>query len=202
MRASQIHPLLVAAIAFVLGCGQATARERPATVPAALFLQDTIDRATRLVRPPVSAGDRSELARLIESAMDWPALARFAIGHFGAALNADEMSGVTRRLEQRVQSLAQRAGAELPAMTVAIHDLRIDPDGHRHIFSTATVPRLGEIEVEWTLAPSQTGYHITDIRAVGITLRQFLRSWIISLVAARGGDAAAAFGEAPVASPQ
>ncbi|MEZ5833105.1 MAG: hypothetical protein R3D05_18180 [Dongiaceae bacterium] len=108
------------------------------------------------------------------------------------------------RLERQLGALALRAGRELPAMTLAIHDMRIDPDGTRHVLSTANLPRFGEIEVEWILTPTRTdtSYRIADIKALGLTLRQFLRSWIANLVAARNGDAAAAVSDAPATSPQ
>jgi hypothetical protein len=210
MRASQIRLLSLALAVAAFGCcpavapllGPAWARERPTTVPAARFLQDTIDRAFALVRPPVSNQAASDLAEMIEGAMDWPALTRFAIGHYAADLDADGMRSVTRRLEERLAILARRAGTELPGMTVTVRDLRIDPDGSRRILSTATVPRFGEVEVEWTLAPAPSGYRIADIKALGLTLRQFLRSWVAGLVAARGGDAAATFGEGADTSPQ
>jgi hypothetical protein len=198
MKPSQIRLFCLTLTVAVLCCGPASARERPATAPAARFLQETIDRAVGLVRPPVTPKAAADLETLIESAMDWPDLTHFAIGHYGADLTADGMSGVTRKLEQRVEILARRAGVELPTMTVAVHDMRIDPDGRRHILSTATVPRFGEVELEWTLAPTPmgtegAGYRIADIKALGMTLRQFLRSWVAGQVAARGGNAAAAF---------
>jgi hypothetical protein len=194
--------LIVAAFGCGPALGPALARERPATVPAARFLQDTIDRALTLVRPPVSNQAASDLADLIETSIDWPALTRFAVGHYRASLDAEGMSSVTGRLEEHLAILALRAGTELPAMTIAIRDLRIASDGNRRVLSTATVPKFGEIEVEWTLAPAGPGYRIVDIKTLGMTLRQFLRSWVASLVAARGGDAAATFGEGAGTSPQ
>lgn len=202
MRLSQIRPLLASLTVALLCCGPAAARERPVTAPAARFLQDTIDRAFRLVRPPVSPEAGSDFSALIASSMDWPGLTRFAIGHYGATLGAEGMSNVTDKLEQRLEILARRTGTEFPRMIVAIRDMRIDPDGNRHILSTATVPRFGEIEVEWTLVPNRAGYRIADIKALGMTLRQFLRGWIAGLIAAQGGDAAAIFGEGTVTSPQ
>jgi hypothetical protein len=193
--------LLVPLAAALLCCGPAAARERPATTPAARFVQDTIDRALGLVRPPVSDEAGSDLTALIEGAMDWPSLAHFAMGRHGAAISPDGMRSATDQLEQRLVNLARRAGAELPAMTVAIHDMRIGADGNRRILGTAALPRFGEIDVEWVLAPTGTGYRIADIRALGMSLRQFLRSWIAGWVAAHGGDAAAAFGEG-AASPR
>jgi hypothetical protein len=189
-------------VVAALCCGPALARERPATAPAAQFLQDTVERAFALVRPPVSGEAGSDLAALIERSMDWPALTRFAIGRYGATLDADGMTAATETLERQLEALARRAGTDLPGTAIAVRDMRIDPDGYRRILSTAAVPRFGEIEVEWTLVPSATGYRITDIKALGLSLRQFLRGWVSSLVAARGGDAAAAFEEGTAASPQ
>ena len=202
MRASQIRLVALALIVAAFGCGPAAARERPTTTPAARFLQDTIDRAFDLVRPPVSNQAASDLAGLIEASMDWPPLTRFAVGHYRASLDAAGMSSVTGRLEEHLAILALRAGTELPTMTIAIRDLRIESDGNRRVLSTVTVPKFGDIEVEWMLAPAPSGYRIADIKTLGMTLRQFLRSWVASLVAARGGDAAATFGEGAGASPQ
>lgn len=204
MRPSQIRRLCLVLTIVALCCGPASARERPATAPAARFLQATIEQAFGLVRPPVSAEAGANLEALIKDSMDWTSLTHFAIGHFGRTLDADGMGDVTARLEQRLGILARRAGVELSAMTVAVHDMRIDPDGTRRILSTATVPRFGEVEVEWTLIPAAAGngYRIADIKAFGLTLRQFLRGWIAGLVAAQGGDAAAVFGEAPATSPE
>lgn len=206
MRSSQIRLgrfrlLLAVLVLAAFGCGTALARERPVTAPAARFLQDTLDRAFGLARPPVSEQAASDLADLVGRAMDWPALSRFAIGHYGARLDAHGMGRVTERLERHVTTLARRAGAEFPTLTVAIHDLRLDPDGSRRILSTATVPRFGVVEVQWTLVPGQSGYRIADVKALGMTLSQFLRSWVASLVAAQGGDAAATFGN-PATSPR
>lgn len=136
--------------------------------------------------------------------MDWPNLTQFAIGRYGAELDEGGMVDARTRLERQLGALALRAGRELPAMTLAIHDMRIDPDGTRHVLSTANLPRFGEIEVEWILTPTRTdtSYRIADIKALGLTLRQFLRSWIANLVAARNGDAAAAVSDAPATSPQ
>ena len=188
-------------MAIVFWCGSAAAHEQPVTTPAARFVQDALDRALVLIRPPVSAHASAELAALIKSTIDWPALTHFAVGHYRADLSAEGMSSATDKLEGQMETLARRAGTDLPTMTVAIHDMRIDPDGNRRVLSTATVPRFGEVEVEWTLVPTRTGYRIADIRALGMTLRQFLRSWVAALVAAEGGNAAAVFGHRDVASP-
>ena len=145
---------------IALCCGPAAAHELPTTTPAARFLQDRLDRALVLARPPVSAKANGELDILIRDAMDWPSLAQFAIGHYGASLDEGGRSDATARLERQLGLLARRAGRELPTMTIAIHDMRIDPNGNRHIISTATVPRFGEVEVEWTLTPTATGYRV------------------------------------------
>ncbi|HET6158538.1 MAG TPA: hypothetical protein VFE34_09355 [Dongiaceae bacterium] len=201
MRPSQICPLflILAAAAF---CAPAAAHERPTTTPAAQFLQGTLEQAFDLVRPPMASEANEDLIVLIERAMDWPSLTRFAVGHYGTGLSVGGMGVVTARLEQQLGLLARRAGTELPTMTIAIHDMRINPDGTRQVLSTATVPKYGEVEVEWTLARTQLGYRIADIRAFGLTLRQFLRGWVASLIAAQGGDAAAVFGKRVGSSPQ
>jgi hypothetical protein len=200
MCPSQIRTVCLALMAAALGCSPASAHERPITAPAARFLEGTIETAFGLVRPPVTPQANTTLEALIRDSMDWPGLAQFAIGRYRADLKDGEMGGVTARLEQQLGALARRAGVELPTMTLAIHDMRIDPDGNRHVLSTATLPRFGEIEVEWTLAPAAKGYRIADIAAFGLTLRQFLRNWIATQVAAQGGDAGATF--AAPASPE
>ena len=45
----------VLAITIAFWCGPAAAHEQPVTTPAARFVQDTLDHALILVRPPVSA---------------------------------------------------------------------------------------------------------------------------------------------------
>lgn len=187
---------------IALWCGPAAAHELPTTTPAARFLQDRLDRALFLARPPVSAKASAALDIVIRDAMDWPSLTQFAIGHYRANLDEGGLSDATARLERQLGILARRAGKDLPTMTIAIHDMRIDPDGNRHILSTATVPRFGEIEVEWTLTPTATGYRIADIRGLGLTLRQFLRGWVTGLVAAHGGNAAAVFNDGAGSSPE
>jgi hypothetical protein len=193
MCSSQIRTVCLLLLAAALGCGPASAHERPITTPAARFLEGTIETAFGLVHPPVTPQANTTLEALIRDSMDWPGLTQFAIGRYRADLKDGSMGGVTVRLKQQLGALARRAGAELPTMTLAIHDMRIDPDGSRHVLSTATLPRFGEIEVEWTLVSAAQGYRIADIAAFGLTLRQFLRNWIATLVAARGGDVAAAF---------
>lgn len=207
MRPSQIRLLcltaLIAAQLVALPCrAPATAHEQPTTTPAARFLQDSIAHALILTRPPVAPQAGPELQALFLDSMDWPTLTQFAIGRYATGLGEDRMGDVTISLERQLESMALRVGREMPTMTIAIHSMRIDSDGSRHILSTATVPRFGEVEVEWTLVSSQTGYRIADIRALGLTLRQFLRSWVTSLVAARDGDAAAAFENPPGASSE
>jgi hypothetical protein len=112
------------------------------------------------------------------------------------------MERVRAEIQAQLGTLARRAGRELPGLALAIEDMRIDPDGNRHVLGTATVPRFGEVAVEWTLAPARNGYRIADIKALGITLRLFLRTWVTGLIAAKDGDAAAAFGAPAAASPQ
>jgi hypothetical protein len=90
----------------------------------------------------------------------------------------------------------------MPTLTIAIRDMRIDSEGKRTILTTAAVPRFGEIEVKWTLAPTATGYRVVDIAALGLTLRLFLRGGVMGLVAAQGGDATAVFNDGTGASPQ
>jgi hypothetical protein len=199
--------LIGLATAIALWCSSASAHERPATAPAARFLQEHIDRALVLARPPVSRKDNDELAILIRDAIDWPTLTRYAIGHYGAKLDAGGLSEVGAQLEQQLGQLARRAGKEMPTLTIALRGLRIDSDGNRHVLSTAGVPRFGAIEVEWTLRPTATGYRVSDISALGLSLRQFLRGWVTSLVAAQGGDPTAVFNGEPSdsdagASPQ
>ena len=201
MRPSQIR-LIGLAAAIALLCGPAWAHERPTTTPAARFLQDQIDRALVLARPPVSGKASDELDILIRDAIDWPSLTRYAIGHYGAKLDAGGLSEVGAQLERQLGLLARRAGKEMPTLTIALRGLRIDADGNRHVLSTADVPRFGEIEVEWTLRPTATGYRVSDISALGLSLRQFLRGWVTSLVAAQGGDPTAVFNGEAGASPQ
>jgi hypothetical protein len=201
MRASQIR-LIGLAAALALLCGPAWAHERPTTTPVARFLQDNIDRALVLAKPPVSRKSGDALDILIRDAMDWPNLTQYAIGHYGAKLDAGGLSDVGSQLERQLGLLARRAGKEMPALTIALRDLRIDADGSRHVFSTADVPRFGEIEVEWTLRPTATGYRVADISALGLSLRQFLRGWVTGLVAAQGGNPTAVFNSEPGASPR
>ena len=206
MRPSQIHlshiRLVGLVTAIMLLCGPAWAHERPTTTPAARFLQDHIDRALVLAKPPVSGKAGDELDILIRDAMDWANLTQYAIGHYGTKLDAGGLSDVGAQLERQLGLLARRAGKEMPALTIALRDLRIDPEGNRHVLSTADVPRFGEIEVEWTLRPTAGGYRVADISALGLSLRQFLRGWVTSLVAAQGGDPTAVFDGEADASPQ
>ena len=134
--------------------------------------------------------------------MDWANLTHYAIGHYGARLDAGGLSDVGAQLERQLGLLARRAGKEMPTLTIALRGLRIDPEGNRHVLSTADVPRFGEIEVEWTLRPTASGYRVSDISALGLSLRQFLRGWVTSLVAAQGGDPTAVFNGEAGASPQ
>lgn len=201
MRPSQFG-LIGLVIAIVLPCCPAGAHERPTTTPAARFLQDHIDRALALAKPPVSGKASDELDILVRDAMDWPNLTRYAIGHYGTRLDAGGLSDVGAQLERQLGQLARRAGKEMPTLTIALRGLRIDPEGNRHLLSTANVPRFGEIEVEWTLRPAATGYRVSDISALGLSLRQFLRGWVTSLIAAQGGDPTAVFNGEAGASPQ
>jgi len=201
MGASQIR-LIGLAAALALLCFPAWAHERPTTTPVARFLQDNIDRALVLAKPPVSRKSGDELDILIRDAMDWPNLTQYAIGHYGAKLDAGGLSDVGAQLERQLGLLARRAGKEMPNLTIALRGLRIDADGSRHVFSTADVPRFGEIEVEWTLRPTATGYRVSDISTLGLSLRQFLRGWVTSLVATQGGDPTAVFNGEAGASPQ
>src|SRR5262245_12219231 len=144
MRASQIRVIGLAA-AIALLCFPAWAHERPTTTPAARFLQDNIERALVLAKPPVSRKSGDELDILIRDAMDWPNLTQYAVGHYGVKLDAGGLSEVGAQLERQLGLLARRAGKEMPALTIALRGLRIDADGSRHVFSTADVPRFGEI---------------------------------------------------------
>ena len=204
MRPSQIHLIRLIGLvtAIMLLCGPAWAHERPTTTPAARFLQDHIHRALVLAKPPVSGKASDELDILIRDAMDWANLTQYAIGHYGTKLDAGGLSDVGAQLERQLGLLARRAGKEMPALTIALRDLRIDPEGNRHVLSTANVPRFGEIEVEWTLRPTAGGYRVADISALGLSLRQFLRGWVTGLVAAQGGDPTAVFNGEADASPQ
>jgi hypothetical protein len=191
----------VSAMIAALTLAPAWGHEQPNTTPAARFLQDTIGTALGLIHPPMTARTNRELDALIHDSMDWPGLTQFAIGHYRADLDSKGMRGVRARIEQQLGELARRAGVGLPAMTLAVHNMRIDRDGDRHVLTTATLPKFGETEVDWTLTPAANGhYRISDIAAFGLTLKQFLRGWVTSLVAAQGGDAATAF-EAPPAGP-
>ena len=181
MHASQIR-LIGLAAAIALWCGPAWAHERPTTTPAARFLQDQIDRALVLARPPVSGKASDALDILIRVAIDWPSLTRYAIGHYRAKLDAGGLSEVGAQLERQLGLLARRAGKEMPTLTIALRGLRLDADGNRRVLSTADVPRFGQIEVEWTLRPTATGYRVSDISALGLTLRQFLRGWVTSQI--------------------
>jgi len=110
MRISQIRLLTAIVTAIAFWCGPAAAHEQPVTTPAARFVQDTLDHALILVRPPVSAEAGINLTALIRSAMDWPALTRFAVGRYVFDLDAKGMGGATGMLEGQMQSLARRAG--------------------------------------------------------------------------------------------
>jgi hypothetical protein len=195
---SRIRLLGLSAMIAVLTLVPAWGREQPNTTAAARFLQDTVATALALVHPPTTTRADRDLDALIRDSMDWPGLIRFAIGHYRADLDDRGIHGASARIEEQLRGLARRAGVEFPAMTLAVQDMRIDREGYRHVLSIATLPRFGEIEVDWTLAPAAGGgYRISDIAAFGLTLKQFLRGWITSLVAAQGCDAAEAFKTPP-----
>ena len=63
--------------------------------------------------------------------MDWPNLTRYAIGHYGARLDAGGLSDAGAQLERQLGLLARRAGKEMPTLTIALRGLRIDPEGNR-----------------------------------------------------------------------
>jgi len=194
----QLRLLCLSATIAVLTLAPARAHEQPTTTPAARFLQHTLETALGLVRPPMTTGTGRDLDALIRDSMDWPGLTQFAIGHYRADLDSEGVDGVRTRIAQQLADLARRAGVAFPTMTLAVHDMRIDRDGNRHVLCLATLPKFGEVEVDWTLAPAPGGgYRVSDIAAFGLTLKQFLRGWIASLVAAQGGDAATAFEAAP-----
>jgi hypothetical protein len=188
--------MLAALVVAIQAIAPAGAHETPTTTPAARFLRGVIEKAHELAQPPVAPAAGAELDALIHLSMDWPGLAQFAIGRYRSDLEADGMTAVVARLEQQMDTLARRAGAELPGLALAVHDMRIGPDGDRHVFTTAFLPRFGAVEVEWRLMPAAApnGYRIADVKALGLTLRAFLRGWLGGLIAAHGGDPAAAFG--------
>jgi hypothetical protein len=192
----------LAAMTLAVGCGPAAARERPATTPAARFLQDKIDRALILARPPVSAKDSGDLDILIRDAMDWPGLSSFAIGRYRVSLDEGGLSDASARLERQLGLLARRAAKDMPSLAIVLRGMRIDAEGNRYILSTASVPRFGAIEMQWALRPTASGYRVADIAAMGLTLRQFLRGWVAGLIAAQCGDPEAVFNDAASASPQ
>lgn len=205
MRASQIRPAsrwLTAILALIAALGRpAGAHEQPITTPAARFVQGTVATALVLAQPPMTRTADAQLDALIRGSMDWTGLTRFAIGRYRGELDEDGMEGVRAQIQRQLGVLTRRAGRELPSLTLAIEDMRIDPDGNRHVLGTATSPRFGEIGVEWILVPARDGYRIADIKALGLTLRLFLRGWVAGLIAAQDGDAAAAFEAPDAASP-
>src|SRR5690242_18949547 len=84
MNVSQTRLFLSAVLAANLTCGHAIARERPETAPAARFLQDTINDAIDLARPPVAAQAESGLDALVVISIDLANLTHFALGQYGA----------------------------------------------------------------------------------------------------------------------
>ncbi|HEX6119991.1 MAG TPA: ABC transporter substrate-binding protein [Dongiaceae bacterium] len=155
-----------------------------------------------LAQPPITPSADSQLDALIRNSMDWTGLTRFAVGRYREELDNDGMEEVRAQIQRQLGALTRRAGRELPGLTLAIEDMEIDPDGTRHVFGTATSPRFSEIGVEWILAPDRNGYRIVDIKALGLTMRVFLRSWVAGLIAAQNDDAAAAFESPATPSPQ
>jgi hypothetical protein len=205
MHASQIRSVSwwLAAIALVVALGHpAAAHERPATTPVARFVQGTVATALALAQAPMTRSADAKLDALIRNSMDWTGLTRFAVGRYRGELDNDGMEVVRAQIQHQLGVLTRRAGRELPGLTLAIEDMQIDPDGTRHVFGTATSPQFSEIGVEWVLAPARNGYRIVDIKALGLTLRLFLRSWVAGLIAAQNGDAAAAFESPATLSPQ
>jgi hypothetical protein len=202
MRPSQIHSFCLALAATLAWSVPAAAHERPATTPAARFVQATIDTAFALARPPMTLDENRRLESVIERSMDWSGLTQFAVGRYRADLEAAAMDAVKARLADRLGALARTAGRELGTLVLVVRDMRVDAEGNRHVTSTAILQRFGEVEVAWTLVPVQDGgYRIVDIAALGLTLRHFLRGWVTSLIADRGGDPGAVFGPPGNTSP-
>jgi hypothetical protein len=149
----------------------------------------------------MTADENRRLESVIERSMDWSGLTQFAVGRYRADLEGGAMPAVKARLAERLGALARTAGGELDALVLVVRDLQIDAEGNRKVTSTAILQRFGEVEVTWTLVPARDGgYRIVDIAALGLTLRHFLRGWVTSLIADRGGDPAAVFAP-PTASP-
>jgi hypothetical protein len=203
MRTSQIHLFCFTLAIALASPGLAAARERPATTPAARFLQNAVETAFELVRPPMSAKADATLQSMIEDSMDWPGLTQFAIARYRSDLNERAMSAVKLTLAEQLGALARTAGRELGTLDLVVRDMRVDAEGMRHVVSTATLPRFGEVEVRWTLVPAQDGgYRIADIAALGLTLRHFLRGWVTGVIADPGGDPGAVFGPPANTSPK
>lgn len=140
---------------------------------------------------------------MIERSMDWAGLAQFAVARYRAELDGGAMDAVAARLAERLAALARTAGRELEGLDLVVRDMRLEADGTRRVMSTATLQRFGEVEVTWTLVPTQDGgYRIADIAALGLTLRHFLRGWVTGLIADRGGDPAAVVAPPTAPTPQ
>jgi ABC-type transporter MlaC component len=205
MPISQIHrsPLLGPLLAVALAVGYVTpiaAHERPATAPAARFLQATIDNALPLAMPPVSNAADARLRTTMDNALDFPGLTIFALGRYRAALDAEAVARAQGAIGEQLRALAYRAGEAYPTLALTVTGLRIDADGNRRIQSVVRLPKIGEVEVEWILKPDDGSYRILDIQAFGLTLRHFLRNWIAVVVAE--ADPATVFGPTGVASPE
>ena len=208
MPISQIHrsPFgTLLAVAFALACAlpaiaPAVAHERPSTAPAARFLQAVIDNALPLAMPPVSTAVDARLRTAMDNALDLSDLTIFALGRYRAALDAEALARAQGAIGEQLRALAYRAGEAYPMLALTVTGLRIDAEGNRRVQSAARLPRIGEVEVEWTLRPEGSGYRIMDIQAFGLTLRHFLRNWIAVLIAGR--DPGIVFGPAGAASPE
>lgn len=204
MPLSQIHRSLLGSLlaaALVLGCAcPAVAHERPSTAPAARFVQATIDAALPLAMPPVSAVADTRLRGIMDAALDFPDLTVFALGRYRADLDNAASTRALDAIGDQLRALAYRAGEAYPTLAVTVTGLRIDAEGNRRIQSTARLPRIGAVDVEWILKADGASYRIVDIQAFGLTLRHFLRDWVTILVA--GQDPAVVFGPPGAASPQ
>jgi ABC-type transporter MlaC component len=162
----------------------------PATADSSAFVAQLSDQAIATLATSDDGARREAALRLLDRAIDLPALASATAGpawESGSAAERDEFIALLAGV--LAGAMARDAGI-YRVVRFAVTGARAGEDGVEIVASEASRPGYQAIAIDWHVRADGSGYRLDDLVFAGLSARVLLRTAAAAMAAENGGSLA------------